>query len=67
MRRHLVLVGLPGSGKSTVGLLVSKGLPAPLIDIDQLVVRQMGRPVSQIFGMIGEAGLPPQSDMRARG
>src|ERR1041384_5854692 len=55
-RRHLVLVGLPGSGKSTVGRLVAKGLPAPLIDIDQLLVRQMGRPVRQIFGMIGEPG-----------
>jgi shikimate kinase len=54
--RHILLVGLPGSGKSTVGRLVSEGLPAPLVDIDQLLVRQMGRPVSQIFGMIGEAG-----------
>ena len=56
MPRHLVLVGLPGSGKSTVGRLVAKGLPAPLIDIDQLLVRQMGRPVGQIFGMVGEPG-----------
>lgn len=56
MRRHLVLIGLPGSGKSTVGRLVAEGLGAPLIDIDQLLVRQMGRPVSQIFGMIGEQG-----------
>jgi shikimate kinase len=55
VRQHLVLVGLPGSGKSTVGRLVAQGLPAPLIDIDQLIVRQMGRPVNQIFGMIGEA------------
>ncbi len=55
-RRHLILVGLPGSGKSSVGQLVAEGLSAPLIDIDQLLVRQMGRPVSQIFGMIGEPG-----------
>jgi shikimate kinase len=56
MPRHLVLVGLPGSGKSTVGRLVAEGLGAPLIDVDSLLVRQMGRPVDQIFGMIGEAG-----------
>jgi shikimate kinase len=55
MRRHLVLVGLPGSGKSTVGRLAAEGLGAPLLDIDQLIVRQMGRPVAQIFGMMGEA------------
>ena len=55
MPRHIVLVGLPGSGKSTVGRLVADGLPSPLIDIDGLLVREMGMPVSQIFGMVGEA------------
>jgi shikimate kinase len=54
MPRHLVLVGLPGSGKSTVGKLAAEGLGAPLIDTDTLLVRQMGMPVAQIFGMIGE-------------
>ena len=55
MPRHVVLVGLPGSGKSTVGRLAAEGLGAPLFDIDYLLVREMGRPVAQIFGMIGEA------------
>ena len=54
MPRHVVLVGLPGVGKSTVGHLVSEELPAPMIDIDQLLVRETGRPVDQIFGMLGE-------------
>jgi chorismate synthase len=52
--RHLLLVGLSGSGKSTVGHLVAEGLGATLFDIDQLLVRQMGMPVSQMFGMLGE-------------
>ena len=55
MPRHIVLVGLPGSGKSTAGRLVAEALAAPLIDIDGLLVREMGMPVSQIFGMVGEA------------
>jgi shikimate kinase len=55
MPRHVVLVGLPGSGKSTVGKAVAEGLSAPLIDIDILLVREMGMPVAQIFGMVGEA------------
>jgi len=54
MPRHLVLVGLPGSGKSTVGRLVAGELGAPLFDIDSLLVREMGMPVAQIFGMVGE-------------
>ncbi|HEU4682668.1 MAG TPA: shikimate kinase [Gemmatimonadales bacterium] len=54
MPRAIVLVGLPGSGKSTVGKLVADMLPAPLIDIDALLVREMGMPISQIFGMVGE-------------
>ena len=54
MKRHVLLVGLPGVGKSAVGQLVADGLPAPLLDIDSILVRQMGMPVAQIFGMVGE-------------
>jgi shikimate kinase len=54
MKRHVLLVGLPGAGKSTVGQLVADGLEAPLLDIDTILVRQMGMPIAQIFGMVGE-------------
>jgi len=54
VKRHVLLVGLPGVGKSTVGQLVADGLPAPLLDIDSILVRQMGMPIAQIFGMVGE-------------
>jgi shikimate kinase len=54
MSRHILLVGLPGSGKSTVGKLVAEGLNTSLIDVDALLVREMGMPILQIFGMVGE-------------
>jgi shikimate kinase len=54
MPRHLVLVGLPGCGKSAVGRQVAEDLGARLFDIDSLLVREMGMPVEQIFGMVGE-------------
>jgi shikimate kinase len=54
MRRHIILVGLAGSGKSTVGRLVAETLQAPLIDIDTLLMREMGMPVARIFAMHGE-------------
>jgi shikimate kinase len=55
MPKHIVLVGLPGSGKSTVGKAVAEGLGAKVIDIDGMLSRQMGMPIVQIFGMVGEA------------
>ncbi|HKP48586.1 MAG TPA: shikimate kinase [Gemmatimonadales bacterium] len=54
MPRHIVLVGLPGAGKSSVGKLVAEALNTFVIDIDALLVREMGMPVSQIIGMVGE-------------
>jgi shikimate kinase len=55
MPRHLILIGLPGSGKSTVGQQVAEALGAPLFDIDSLLVRVMGLPVEQIFGLVGDS------------
>ena len=52
--RHLVLVGLPGVGKSTVGALVAAELGRPFVDLDAVVVRRMGMPVERVFGEFGE-------------
>lgn len=55
MTRHLVLVGLPGSGKTTVGRRVAVLLGAAFTDIDDMVAGAAGRPVSDIFSQFGEA------------
>ncbi len=55
MIRHVVLIGLPGSGKTTVGKMVADALKAPFQDIDAIVSRKEGRPISMIFAEKGEA------------
>jgi shikimate kinase len=55
VKRHIVLIGLPGSGKSAVGRLVAERLQAGFVDIDAIVERREGRPISMIFAEKGEA------------
>lgn len=52
--RHLVLVGLPGAGKTTLGRMVADTLRAPFVDLDAVLVRRMGMPISRIFAEYGE-------------
>jgi shikimate kinase len=51
---HLVLIGLPGAGKSTVGPLVAERLNLPFLDFDAEIERRTGRPVSTIIREDGE-------------
>ena len=53
--RHVVLVGLSGSGKSTVGRLLGDRLSRPFVDTDDVVVALAGRPIPEIFAAEGEA------------
>ena len=43
-----------GSGKSSIGKLVSKELDLPFIDIDSLIVKNTGMSISEIFEKNGE-------------
>ena len=51
---HIVLVGLPGSGKSTVGALLASGLGASFVDLDAEIEKREGVTVSEIFEQRGE-------------
>jgi shikimate kinase len=53
-RPHLVLVGLPGSGKSTVGALLAEELKRSFLDFDAEITRRLGMTVPEIFGERGE-------------
>ena len=51
----VVLVGLPGAGKSKVGRLLAERLCVDHIDTDALVVEREGRSIADIFATDGEA------------
>jgi shikimate kinase len=53
-RRHVLLVGLPGSGKTTVGRLAAATLGAPFVDLDAEVQRRAGKTIGRIFQEDGE-------------
>ena len=52
--KNLVFLGMMGSGKSSIGNLVSKKLDLPFIDIDNLIVENAGMSISEIFEKKGE-------------
>jgi len=49
-------VGLPGSGKSTVGRRVARRLDRPFLDFDSEIERREGKTIAQIFAESGEPG-----------
>ena len=52
--KNLVFLGMMGSGKSSIGNLVSIKLKLPFIDIDSLIVENAGMSISKIFEKKGE-------------
>ena len=54
-RPHLILIGLPGSGKTTIGQAVARKLGRTFLDIDLEIERREGRSIGEIFGERGEA------------
>lgn len=51
---NLVLIGLPGCGKSYWGALLSNQLAIPFYDLDTLIEQKTGRKIAQLFAQDGE-------------
>ena len=54
-KENVILCGMPGSGKSTLGKMLAEKLAMPYIDTDEAVVRNTGMSIPQIFARYGEA------------
>jgi len=55
MQTRCALVGMPGSGKSTVGRHLSRRLGLPFVDMDQRLEQQLGCSIRSYFDQHGEA------------
>lgn len=52
--RNVVLVGMPGCGKSAVGRELARRMGRPFVDLDKIIEEQAGRTIPEIFAREGE-------------
>ena len=53
---NIILIGMPGCGKSTVGVVLAKALGMDFIDSDLVIQKQTGKRLSQIIEESGDVG-----------
>ena len=54
MKDNIILIGMPGAGKSTVGVVLAKSLGYDFIDSDLLIQAETGK---RLFEIINEVGI----------
>lgn len=50
---NIVLIGMPGCGKSTVGVLLAKALQMDFVDTDIVLQQQQGKKLQEIIDQVG--------------
>ena len=53
---NIILIGMPGCGKSTVGVVLAKALGMDFLDSDLLIQRREGKRLAQIIEEVGDEG-----------
>ncbi len=55
LKKNLILTGMMGVGKSTIGKILSKDLNMKFVDVDKIIEKKLSSTISQIFKKKGEA------------
>ncbi len=53
---NITLIGMPGSGKSTVGQALAKRLGLQFVDVDQVIIHKTGQTLAEILDDVGDEG-----------
>ena len=54
--QNVILIGMPGCGKSTVGVVLAKALGMDFIDADLVIQRSAGKRLSALIDELGDEG-----------
>ena len=60
--KNIVLIGMPGTGKSTVGVLLAKSLLMDFCDTDLIIQKKYSKPLCEIIADIGTDGFIAAED-----
>ena len=55
LERQIYLIGMPGSGKSSLGRRAARELGLPFTDLDQWIEDRAGMPITDLFAKYGES------------
>ena len=65
-QRNVVLIGMPGCGKTTVGQALARRLGKDFVDVDEEIVREAGISIPEIFAREGEEGFRRRESQAVR-
>ncbi len=54
MEKDIILIGMPGCGKSTIGRMLAKAMKCPFLDLDTAIEEMAAKTINQIFEDDGE-------------
>ena len=67
MKSNITMIGMPSSGKSTIGVLLAKRLGYSFVDVDIVIQEKEGRLLKEIISTEGMDGFLAVENLRRRG